>query len=191
MNANTIKKIVLRFIVLIWVVLSACSQTKPERVEIPDKSDVNQYRAYYWDHLPTPSRYVNDYENILTKEQALTLDSIITTYEKATTNEIVLVTLDSFVCEKNNFNNLISHIFNEWGIGKKEKNNGILIGISKSHRIIRIGNGYGIEKIISDEETKKLVDTYFIPYFKKGEYYKGAYTGLIELMKLLNTNSKV
>ena len=42
---------------------------------------------------------------------------------------------------------------------KSRKKNGILIGISKGYRKIRIQNENGIEKIITDEETKSIIET--------------------------------
>jgi uncharacterized protein len=79
------------------------------------------------------------------------------------------------------------YISNTWGVGVKGKDNGILIGISNGYRRMRIQNGYGIEKIISDEETKEIIDKYFIPYFKNGDYYSGTLTGLTRLIALLNS----
>ena len=90
--------------------------------------------------------WVNDYENIFTAQQILELDSTIKSFEKETTNEIVIVTIDSSWVTDENFENLSLKIFNSWGIGKKIKNNGILIFFSAGHRRIRIQNGYGIEK---------------------------------------------
>lgn len=81
------------------------------------------------------------------------------------------------------------HIAQTWKIGKAEKDNGILIGISKGYRRIRIQNGNGIEKIITDEETKKIIENYFIPEFKKGEYYKGTLNGLREIINVLKSKT--
>ena len=83
------------------------------------------------------------------------------------------------------FEDLTLHMARTWKIGKVDKDNGILIGISKGYRRIRIQNGNGIEKIITDDETKNIIEKYFIPYFRKSEYYDGTFIGLGELIKLL------
>jgi len=90
---------------------------------------------------------------------------------------------------KDKFEDLSLHIAKTWGVGKKYKDNGILIAISKGYRQIRIQNGNGIEKIITDDETKEIIDKYFIPDFKKGKYYDGTLKGLIELIKLLKSKT--
>jgi len=57
--------------------------------------------------------------------------------------QIAIVTVDS--TSKKKFNDLALKIANQWGVGEKVKDNGILFAFSKLHRQIRIVNGYGIE----------------------------------------------
>ena len=91
-------------------------------------------------------------------------------FEQETSNEIAIVTLDSLRATNDNFEDLSLRIAQKWGIGKAGKDNGILIAVSKHYRKIRIQNGNGIEKLISDNETKHIINTYFIPEFKNEKY---------------------
>ena len=93
------------------------------------------------------------------------------------------MTLDSNYTNKIEFDNYTLGLYNYWDVGKKDKKNGILIGISKSLRKIRIQNGYGIEKILSDSETKVIVDKSFIPNFKKDLFFEGTFEGVLKLME--------
>lgn len=111
------------------------------------------------------------------------MDSIIDKFEKETTNEIAIVTIDSSWTTKESFDSLTLAIARNWGVGKKDKNNGILIGISTGLRKIRIQNGYGIEAILTDAETKKIINDIIIPEFKKGNYFEGTKSGLLALMQ--------
>jgi|ERR1035437_7132437 uncharacterized protein len=104
--------------------------------------------------------------------------------------QLAIVTLDTFCISKDNFYDLSLHIANYWGVGTKDKNNGILISICKGYRLMKINNGYGIEKFISDEDTKTIIDNYFIPSFKNGNYYQGTLTGLTEYIKLIKRKQK-
>lgn len=110
---------------------------------------------------------------------------MITKFEKQTSNEIAIITLDSLRVTEENFDALSLRVANEWGIGKPEKKNGILITISKKFRKIWIQNGIGIEKILSDFETKQIIENQFIPYFKNDDYYKGTYNGILEIIEKL------
>jgi uncharacterized protein len=127
--------------------------------------------------------WTSDYEHIFTEEQIFVLDSIISKFEMETTNEIAIVTIDSSWTTKENFDSLTLAVARNWGVGKKEKNNGILIGISTGLRKIRIQNGYGIESRLSDAETKKIIDDIIIPEFKNGNYFEGTKNGLLALME--------
>lgn len=135
-----------------------------------------------------PIRYygwVTDYEKLFSKNQIKKLNFLIDEFEKETSNEIAIVTLNSLKVTDENFENLSLQIAQKWGIGKTEKNNGILIAISKNYRKIRIQNGNGIEKMISNEETKSIIENYFIPGFRNDKYYEGTVNGLLELMRKL------
>ncbi len=114
------------------------------------------------------------------------MNDLITKFEKETSAEIAIVTLDSLRATSANFDDLSLRIAKKWGIGKAGKDNGIVIAISKHYRKIRVQNGNGIEKLISDDETKFIIDNYFIPEFKNENYYSGTLNSITELMKKLN-----
>ncbi len=105
-------------------------------------------------HFPIKALgWTSDFEHIFSSDQINELDSIISNFEKETTNEIAIVTIESSWTTKESFDSLTLAIAKNWGIGKKDKNNGILIGICTGLRTIRIQNGYGIEanmKIVTD-----------------------------------------
>jgi uncharacterized protein len=134
-------------------------------------------------HFPIKSLgSTSDYEHIFTSDQISELDSIISKFEKETTNEIAIVTIDSSWTTKERFDSLVLTIANDWGVGKKGINNGLVIGISTGLRKIRISNGYGIEAKLTDAETKKIIDDIILPEFKKGNYFIGTKNGLLALM---------
>jgi uncharacterized protein len=143
-------------------------------------------QKYKKDSLPQPLGYVNDFENIFSKKQEKYLDSVIVAYERKTTIEIALITIDTSMVSKSDLENYVLKIARKWGVGKKEKNNGIVIGLSKGYRYIRIHNGYSIEAMLSDIETKQIIDTAFIPSFKKEQYFEGVVNGLKAIMKKLD-----
>jgi uncharacterized protein len=132
-----------------------------------------------------PTGWTNDYEHLFTAGQISVLDSMISAFEKETTNEIGIITIDSSWTTAQSFDSLTLAIANNWGIGKKDKHNGILIGISAGLRTIRIENGYGIEERLTDEETKKIINDYIIPEFKRGDFFEGTKNGLLAIIRKL------
>jgi uncharacterized protein len=137
-----------------------------------------------------PLAWINDFEGLFSNNEKDTLNKILRDFEKNTGIEIVIITIDTNYVSRESFDDLIIHFANTWGVGKKDKNNGITIGISRGHRKIRITNGLGIENILSDSKTKYIIDNYFIPKYRDGEYYKGTLDGITEIIFHLRTNFK-
>jgi uncharacterized protein len=142
----------------------------------------SQNKKYVDFKFPDRIGFVNDFDKIFTNDQIKELDEIIRQHEKETSNEIAIVTIDSIKPYQNLFDYSLD-LANEWGVGKKNKNNGITIVFGKRIREIQIQVGYGLEKKLKDEEAKRIIDSTIIPEFKKGDFYLGIKNGLIEIIK--------
>ncbi|QIH31624.1 TPM domain-containing protein [Sphingobacterium sp. DR205] len=119
-----------------------------------------------------------DYEKIFTEKDIQILDSIINICWKNAIADIAIVTIDGRHTDKAHFDQYVFNNLTGYAQGEYGKNNGIVIAISKQLRQMRIENGYGIEKIMSDVATKKIIDEYFIPKFKYDNYFEGTLNGL-------------
>lgn len=178
-------KIVFQVLILFFA-FSMKAQTS-DTLKLEGKKSVSQesYRQVFWDNLPKPHNWTNDYENLFSNEEETKLNQIISDFEKETTVEIAIVTIDTFKVSSEKFNDLSLHIARTWGVGKKEKSNGILIAISRGYRQIRIQNGDGISLVLSDDETAEVIQNQFFPYFKKEDYFEGTQAGILKLIGLL------
>ncbi|MEM4204344.1 MAG: TPM domain-containing protein [Candidatus Methanomethylicaceae archaeon] len=67
------------------------------------------------------------------------------------------------------------------GIGKRGKDNGVLILITMAERQWRIEVGYGLEGYITDIETNLIAQKYLVPYFHQGNYGEGLYKTVVAL----------
>lgn len=126
-----------------------------------------------------PSSFVSDYVEILKPEEKTILENKLSEFEKQTTNEIGIViikSLDGDVIE-----NVAQEIFTKWGIGKKDKNNGVLLLISLEDRQTRIHTGYGVEPYLTDIGTSYIQSDIIAPAFKEGNYFNGI-NGAIDKM---------
>lgn len=128
---------------------------------------------------------VNDYSKILEKGQELELSEILQNYEIKTTKQIVLVTIDNITPYKD-IHKFATDLGSYWGVGTKEKNNGLLIVLCKDYRSISIATGTGTEKILTDEICKSVIDNIMIPKFRNGKFYKGLKLGIEELINKWN-----
>jgi uncharacterized protein len=139
-------------------------------------------------HVPQATGFINDFVQLFTHDEIKTLDSLVSTFENATTVEIAVATVNSVMVKEQDFEDYTLVMSRTWGVGKKDKNNGILIVISPDLRRMRIQNGYGIENILSDAETEYIIDNSFIPKFKEGKYFEGTRDGIIAIIAKLKQN---
>ena len=135
-----------------------------------------------------PIGWVSDFENDLTPIWIAYIDSTISGFEKHTSIEIGVVTLSldsTMISSDKEWNALAMDLFNTWGIGEKDKNNGLLLLVSKKLRRVRIVTGEGIRNKLTDEEAKAIIETIMIPSFKKGLYGQAIDAGLQAIRKEL------
>lgn len=127
--------------------------------------------------LPKYVGFVNDFENLLTSEQERYLTQIIAAHEKKTGNEIVVVTVNDFY----GYQNIVDfslELANAWEVGKKDKNNGVLLVVSKYWSGVRIENGYGIVQKLTNAETKEILEKDILPHFRSEFFYEGIRDGV-------------
>lgn len=99
----------------------------------------------------TPTNWVSDLGNFYTPEQEAHLNSTISTYEKKTSIEIGVITIDSL--GDNSIEEFALDQFKRLGIGKKGADNGILIVFSMKDRKSRIEVGNGMEAFFTDGDS--------------------------------------
>jgi uncharacterized protein len=126
---------------------------------------------------------INDFESILTTDQKHDLDAIIKDFEKKTTNQIVIVTVASFQPFRS-LKDFTTDLGNLWSVGDPEKENGLIISVSKTAHKVSISMGKGTGKSLTNEKAQKVIDTKMIPKFKDGEYYEGIKAGLLEYIRI-------
>jgi hypothetical protein len=116
---------------------------------------------------------VRDNANIIDQGYEDNIRSLVIDLERKTTAEVVVVTVNSL--EGKTIEKYAFDLFNSWGIGKKEKNNGVLFLVAPNEKWCRIEVGIGLENIITDYIAKKIIDEAAIPNFKNNNYGKGTY----------------
>lgn len=124
---------------------------------------------------PTNLFYVNDYANILSDEtEKYILDKSIS-LNNIDGTRIVVVTVPNL--EGMSLEQYSLQLFRDFGIGDKEKNNGLLLLLALEEREFRVEVGYGLEGILPDGKTGRFQDEYIIPYLKNDNWDEGIKNG--------------
>jgi uncharacterized protein len=135
-------------------------------------------------NFPAPVGYVNDFANILSSETKQNLEQRLTQLEKDSTIEISVVTVESL--GGTTVEDYAARLFENWQIGKKDKDNGVLFLIAPNERETKIEVGYGLEPVLTDAQAGRILDSYVVPAFRDGDYNKGVNDGVSALIKIVH-----
>lgn len=134
--------------------------------------------------IPAPTGYVNDFAGVLSPAEKQTLEETLVSYEQASGNEIAVALITSL--EGDTIEEKAVRLFEEWKIGKKGKDNGILFLAGINDRKMRIEVGYGAEPFLTDGEAGEIIRNSIAPEFKKNNYAGGITAGIVAMQRELS-----
>lgn len=134
---------------------------------------------------PEPAVYVHDYSGWLSGDQKARLEQKLRAYWDSTTTQIVvMIRPDLGDYDKAGY---AFELGNRWGIGRKDKNNGVVMLIKSEapDRGIFIATGYGTEGALPDITAGRIIRNTMGPYFRQSQYYDGINAGLDGIIQAL------
>lgn len=159
-------KILLPVFILLATVLTGYAQTPTEKSLADNPAQLR--------------RYVTDETGTLTASQISTLNNKLVGFEKTTSNQVIVYIIPDLKGES--LEDLSIRLAEKNKIGKKDKNNGVLLLIVKNDRKIRIEVGYGLEGALTDAICSQIIRNEISPNFKKGKFYEGIFSGIESIM---------
>lgn len=121
--------------------------------------------------IPKKETSLYDKANILSRSQQQQLEQKLIRYSDSTSTQIVVVTLQNI-----GGNDIASYgveLAHKWGVGQAEEDNGILILVAVDERKVTIQTGYGVEHLLTDALSSRIIRNIITPNFKQGNYYEG------------------
>ena len=141
----------------------------------PPHIDAQQY--------PKPTGYVNDFAGVMNAGEKNKLESFLKVFTEKTGAEIaVAVVRDMGGLDENTY---AVELMQKWGVGSKERNDGILILVAVKERRLRIEVGYGLEPVITDARAGQIRDKYMVPYLKNDDYSSGIIQGAMVVASII------
>jgi uncharacterized protein len=141
------------------------------------------------DGTRAPQGWINDYTGSIDPVYLDKLRDLIREVSNKTSCELVVIVIPHL--GDTSIEEYAAKIFNRWQIGKRGKDNGILILASMADRRVKIEVGYGLEGVITDGTAGEVLDKYIIPEFKLGNYGKGLYDGALAMAELVAKDAHV
>lgn len=133
--------------------------------------------------VPYLTGRVTDNAQILAAETRRSLTESLKAHESRTGNQIAILTIPTLDGES--IEEYAVTVFNEWKLGQKGKDNGILIVIVPNDRRMRIEVGYGLESTVPDALAGRIIQHVMTPKFKNGDFNGGIADGARALVEVL------
>ncbi len=133
--------------------------------------------------IPYLTGRITDNAQLLSPAVSQSLSERLKAHEDLTGNQIAVLTIPTIGDES--IEEYAGEVFQEWKLGQKGKDNGILIVIVPNDRRMRIEVGYGLEGTLTDMMAGRIIRTEMTPKFKNGDYDGGITDGVSAVIKIL------
>jgi len=126
--------------------------------------------------VPPLTGRIVDIAHLIAPDLAASLSQEIAAHERRTGNQVAVLTLPSLQGES--LEEFSHRVATTWKLGQKGTDNGVLLLVAAQDRRIRIEVGYGLEGVLTDAVTSRIIRNEMVPRFRAGEYSQGIAAGL-------------
>ena len=127
-------------------------------------------------HLQDRTRYVSNPDNILSATSVATMDSILYALEQKTGIQTLVVAVTGI--EGGDCFDFAHRLGQEWGVGQKGRDNGLVILLSTDERCVQFATGYGLEGVLPDAICKRIQSRYMVEHLGKDDWDAGMVAGI-------------
>lgn len=135
-------------------------------------------------HKSSRTRYVSNPSGILSPETEARLDRAIGQLWDKSSVELVVVAVDR-IDPSMTPAEFATALFEKWGIGKSDNDNGLLVLIARDDRAVQIRTGYGMEGVVPDVIAGRVIRERMLPHFRDGNYDAGTEAGVSQLAQII------
>ena len=170
-------------VLVLWVLLLAgCDAAGPAAADAPAPSAA-PLRAAAEAGYPALTGRVVDQADLLGTEVESRLTEASAELERRTSDQLVVVTVPSL--NGRPIEDFARGLGNHWGIGQKEKDNGVLLVVAPNERRVRIATGYGLEPILTNARSGEIMERDLLPAFRESRWSEGISAGAEAIIRTL------
>src|SRR6058998_528492 len=138
---------------------------------------------------PKPDRYFNDYAGVVSKEAAHHFNEQLAQFERETSDQVVVAVFPKMQSDSD-IADYTQRVAQAWGVGQKERRNGVVLFVFIQDRKMFIQVGYGLEGALPDITVFDITDSHIKPLFRTGNYESGIATGIDLICKAIRGEYK-
>ncbi len=167
----------------------ANQQQKPNSSTSFDVSSREDNSEIIQRDIPTLNQPIIDQASLLSTEQNQQLSQYIRQIYQSGKAQIGIVIVSTTGQE--DIFDFSMRVAEKWQLGTKEQDNGLLITVAVNDRRIQILTGYGLEGVLPDIVTHRIIQNNITPYFKQQQYAQGLQSGLQEIKRILDLDPDI
>lgn len=127
--------------------------------------------------------HVHDDAHILSQSAVDQLEKQLIAYEDSTSNQIAILIIPSL--DGDNVEEYSLRVAEKWKLGKKDKDNGVLLLIAVDDHKVRIETGYGLEGVLTDAICSRIIRNEIAPNFRQSQYDEGVFAGVNAIIRAI------
>lgn len=122
------------------------------------------------------TQLVTNPDGVLSRSAVDSLNALLVPLKEQGLAEVAVVAVNSIGdADPVDFRN---KLFNHWGLGNEEADNGLLVLLVVEQGAIEIETGYGVEGLLPDAFCKRVIENLMIPHFSDGDFDRGMIEGV-------------
>jgi len=133
---------------------------------------------------PKPTGYFNDYAGVVSKDAAHRFNERLAQFERDTSNQVVVAVFPKMQSDSD-VADYTQRVAQAWGVGQKDRRNGVVLFVFTGDRKMFIQVGYGLEGALPDITAFDITENHIKPYFRVGDYEGGLATGIDLIRKAI------
>jgi uncharacterized protein len=138
---------------------------------------------------PKPDRYFNDYAGVVSKEAAQRFNEQLAQFERETSDQVVVAVFPKMQSDSD-IADYTQRVAQSWGVGQKERRNGVVLFVFVQDRKMFIQVGYGLEGALPDITAFDITEYRIKPHFRSGDYEGGIAAGIDSIFKAIRGEYK-
>jgi uncharacterized protein len=134
--------------------------------------------------VPPLSARVTDLTGTLTTNEVLALDQSLRSFEARKGSQIAVLVVPT--TQPESIEQYGIRVAEQWKLGRKGVDDGAILIVARNDRTLRIEVGYGLEGVLSDAVSKRIISEVIVPRFRQGDFAGGITEGVNAMMRLVD-----
>ncbi|HHX4056026.1 MAG: TPM domain-containing protein [Burkholderia contaminans] len=134
--------------------------------------------------VPPLTSRVTDETGTLTSDQKTGIEQTLKEFEAKKGAQISVLVVPT--TEPETIEQYSMRVVEQWKLGRKNVDDGALLIIAKNDRTLRIEVGYGLEGVLTDATSNRIINEAIVPRFRNGDFYGGITAGLDGMMRVIS-----